>query len=126
MAYNKWTGVGRLTRDPELQKVGNDLSLCKFSIAVDRSYGKDKEGVDFINCEAWRERGEMIAAHKVKGDQVLIEGRLKIDQYEKDGQKRTAAVVVVNDIQYLSSKGGGGDGSTEAATNEADFDDIPF
>ena len=102
---NKFLVSGRLTADPEIQTVG-ESRLCKFSIACDRPKrkGEDKAEVDFFNCSAWNRNADVIVDWFGKGDMITLVGAVHINRYEKDGQKRTAAEVKVEEIHFPGSK----------------------
>lgn len=103
---NKVILKGRLTRDPELKRTNSDIAMCRFSLAVDRRYSKGEERVcDFIYCKAWRQTAEAIAKYLTKGREMLVEGELNIEKWEKDGQKRQTAVVTVQSFEFCGSKG---------------------
>ena len=102
---NKVILKGRLTRDPELKRTNSDIAMCRFSLAVDRRYSKGEERVcDFIDCKAWRQTAEAIAKYLTKGREMLVEGELNIEKWEKDGQKRQTAVVTVQSFEFCGSK----------------------
>jgi single-strand DNA-binding protein len=107
--FNKWIGIGRLTRDPEVKQTQSGLSVCSFTIAVDRPYSKDREKqADFINCVAWRERADFIGKYFEKGKPILVEGSIQTRNYEdKNGSKRTAVEVVADNVRFVESKGSG-------------------
>jgi single-strand DNA-binding protein len=104
---NKVILIGNLTKDIELTKTENDISIAKFSIAVNRKY-KNKDGehdVDFFQITAWRELAELCAKFLKKGDKVGVSGELHISSYEnKDGDKKYATEVVASDVDFLSPK----------------------
>lgn len=108
-SMNKCIFIGRLTRDPESRQVGEN-NVCSFAIAVDRKFSKDKEA-DFVPVTAWRRLGEICQQYLTKGKLVAIDGRLQVRNYEKDGIKRTAFEVVLDDMVMLSPKGEDGGGS---------------
>lgn len=99
---NKITIKGRLTADPELKKTNSDISVCTFSVAVNRRFQQDK--ADFINCEAWRATADFISKYFKKGQEILLTGELHIDSYEKDGIKRTSAKISVDEVEFCGSK----------------------
>ena len=104
---NKIILMGRLTRDPELRTTPNGVSVCSFSIAVNRRY-KNAEGnydADFINCVAWRQTGEFVSRYFTKGRMIAVVGSLQTRTYEKDGQKHYAAEVQVDEAHFTESKG---------------------
>lgn len=120
---NKVMLIGRLTRDPETRHTQGGQSVTSFGLAVNRSYRKKDsndlvEETAFIDVEAWGKTGETFARYMKKGRQAYIEGRLRFDSWEKDGQKRTKLLVVMEEFQFLDggqgaggSGGGGGEGA---------------
>lgn len=102
---NRITLVGRLTRSPELLVTSGGVSVARMTVAVDRRY-KDANGdkqTDFINVVAWRTLADNCCRYLTKGKQVAVEGSLQIRTYEdKDGNKRTAAEVVADNVEFLS------------------------
>jgi single-strand DNA-binding protein len=112
---NKVMLIGRLTRDPETRHTPSGQSVTNFGIAVNRSYRKKDseekvEETTFVDVEAWGVAGETFARYMKKGRQAYIEGRLKLDSWEKDGQKRSKLSVVMEEFQFLDSGTGGGGG----------------
>jgi single-strand DNA-binding protein len=104
-SINRIVLTGRLTHDPETKTVAKDLQVATFSLAVDRFKKKGEKEVSFVKCVAWRGTARLCAAYLKKGRLVAIEGRLQVRKYEtKDGQSRTAAEVVVSNIQLLDSR----------------------
>lgn len=108
--------VGRLTRDPEVRYTQSGLAVCSFSLAVERNY-KNQSGekeTDFINCTAWRKAGELIGQYTSKGSLLGVQGALQVRKYQdKDGNNRTASEVIVENFQFLDSKGSGGGGGSQ-------------
>lgn len=106
--YNKVTLVGRLTRDPELKKFGEDRCVTNFSLAVSEQYisqNEKKEQVNFFDCEIFGPRAEVFAKFLSKGRSVLIEGKLRQDKWEDENQnKRSKVVIRVDDFEFLDSK----------------------
>ena len=146
---NKVLLIGRLTRDPETRATGGGTSVCSFGLAVNRTYTKrdSSEKVEetcFVDVEAWGRTAETISRYMRKGRQIFIEGRLKFDSWERDGQRRSKLLVVADSFQFLDSQGGegnGGGGGMNARSDSprresvpptpqddygADGDDIPF
>jgi len=131
---NKVVLTGRTTRDAELGFIGaTGTPKMTFSLAVERNYQKDKNNkkVDFINCEMLGQHTEKLCQYITKGKSILVEGELNIDQYEKDGEKRSFTKVKVDRLEFLSSNN-----NTENKSNtntleftefqEVDNDEIPF
>lgn len=98
--------VGRLTKDPELRKTSNDVSVVQFSLAVNRNFSNNGERkTDFINCVAWRGLADNLAKFMRKGSQIGVEGQLQVRQYEDTtGAKRNATEVICDNIHFLESK----------------------
>lgn len=113
---NKVIIVGRLTRDPEVRYTQTGKAVATFSVAVDSGFGENKRA-DFIPVVVWEQLAEVCGNNLTKGRKVLVEGRLQIRDYEKDGQKRRAADVVAQNVEFLDSKQTpSGDSSNHAAS----------
>lgn len=110
---NKVILVGRLTADPELRTTQSGVSVCSFSVAVDRKYNSGGERqADFINCVAWRQSAEFISKYFNKGKLIGIEGSIQTRNYEdKQGNKRVAVEVVVDNASFIGGKSESGGGS---------------
>ena len=104
---NKITLIGRMTANPELKLTNNGQKVCRFSLAVNRQF-KNADGerkADFINCMAWQQRADLINNYVHKGDLIAIEGRIQVSSYiATDGTKRYSTDVIVEQIEFLSSK----------------------
>ena len=111
---NKIILMGRLTRDPELRRTGTGTAVTSFSLAVDRDF-KSQSGekeTDFIDIVAWRSTAEFVSKYFTKGRMAVVEGRLQIRPYtDRDGNKRTAAEVVAENIYFGDSRREGDGGS---------------
>lgn len=121
-SFNKVILLGNLTRDPELRVTPKGTSVCQFSLAVNSSY-KDKDGnareeVTFVDIDCFGRQAELIAKHLNKGRPLLVEGRLKMDEWEtKEGEKRRKLKVVLDNFQFVGSrKDGESDDASEAQT----------
>ncbi len=103
---NKAILVGRLTKDPELKTTGSGVSVCSFTIAINRRF-KNAEGnydADFINCVAWRQQAEFLSRYFAKGRMVGVVGSIQTRNYEKDGQRVYVTEVVADEINFVDSK----------------------
>ena len=110
---NKIIIKGRLTRDPEMKTGGSGVEYCKFTVAVDRRAGKDREKeTDFFDCTAFGNTGAAISKYMTKGREILVEGRMESSKSEKDGQKRTFWGVTVETFEFC---GGRQDGAAAPA-----------
>ena len=104
---NKVIMMGRLTKDPEIRYSQGQTPVCiaNFSIAVDRRFKRDNEpDADFFNCSTFGKTAEFFEKYVKKGVKVVIEGRLQNDTYEKDGVKKTATKIVVEQAEFAESK----------------------
>lgn len=105
--YNKVIMMGRLTRDPELKTTPNGVSVCKFSIAVDRRFqnkGEEKK-TDFFNVVAWRQTGEFVSRYFGKGNLILVEGELQTSKYtDKSGNEATWYDIVADRVCFTGEK----------------------
>ena len=105
--YNKTILMGRLTRDPELKTTPSGVSVCTFSIAVDRRYqtkGEEKK-TDFFNIVAWRTTGEFVVKYFRKGSLILVEGELQTRQYtNKDGVNVTVTEINAEQVSFTGEK----------------------
>lgn len=97
---------GRLTKDPELRKTQNGISVTNFTLAVDRDFKSNgQKETDFINCSAWRQTAEFLSRFFGKGRMVLLEGRIEVRSYQdEEGNKRTAWSVVADRVYFGDSK----------------------
>jgi single-strand DNA-binding protein len=106
-SFNKVILMGNLTRDPELRYLPNGTALTKFSLAVNRQWrtesGEQREDVTFVEVEAWRQTAETVGKYMRKGSPILIEGRLRLDQWDdkQTGQKRSKLMVVCDNFSFV-------------------------
>ena len=105
--------MGRLTADPELKSTGGGISVCSFTVAVDRRFkaqGEERQA-DFIRCVAWRERAEFLARFFRKGNMVAVTGSIQVRSYEdRNGNKREAVELVAEHINFTGEKNSGNTG----------------
>ena len=115
---NKAILTGRLTKDPELKTTQSGVSVCSFTIAVNRRF-KNADGnydADFINCVAWRQQAEHLSKYFAKGRMVGIVGNIQTRFYENDGKRVYITEVIVEEVHFVDSK------ATEAAENKPGSD----
>lgn len=115
---NKVLLLGRLTRDPESRSLSSGTSVVSFGLAVNRVYVRrdNNEKVEetcFVDVEAWGRTGEAIHRYMKKGRQIFVEGRLKFDSWEKEGQRRSKLTVVAENFQFIDSNSSEGNGSPD-------------
>ncbi|HTV49002.1 MAG TPA: single-stranded DNA-binding protein [Phycisphaerae bacterium] len=124
--FNKVLLMGNLTRDPQLSYLPSQTPVCEIGLAVNRRWsgqdGQPREEVTFVDCVAYGRQAETISKYLRKGRPVFLEGRLKLDQWEaQDGSKRSKMRVVIENFQFIDSRGAGSGGETEpAAAGEQD------
>ena len=109
--------IGRLTRDAELKYTSGGQPVCKFDIAVNRKKKSGDQYVDeasFFTVVLWGKAGESLNQYLTKGKQVAVEGELRQDRWEQDGQARSKVEIQANNVQLLG--GGQGDKSGQGST----------
>ena len=113
--FNKVILGGRLTADVELKTTPNGVSVCSFSLAINRKYVKQGEQpqTDFINCVAWRTTAEFISRYFKKGSCICVVGSIQTRSYtDNNGNKRTAFEVVADEANFVDSKNESGAGQS--------------
>ena len=114
---NKIVLIGNLTHDPETRSTASGVTVCSFTIAVNRrfaSQGGEKQ-TDFFRINAWRQLGDVCSRYLAKGRKVAVIGELQARTYEaKDGTTRMSLDVAADEVEFLSSGGGGRNEPTDA------------
>ncbi|MDO9087319.1 MAG: single-stranded DNA-binding protein [Anaerolineaceae bacterium] len=108
-SLNRVQLIGRLGKEPETKKTPNDRTVCTFSLAVDRRW-KDKSGevkkeTDWFNIEAWGKTAEFCEKYVHKGELVYLEGQLRTQKYESNGENRTFTKIILDQIQLFEWRG---------------------
>ena len=134
MSLNICAFTGRFVRDPEIKQTQSGVSVCTFTLAVDRNYtpkGEEKKA-DFLNFVAWRGAAEFIAKWFKKGDMIAVDSSAQTRTWEDDqGNKRYVTEFIVANANFCGGKSDGS-GSAPASdvpegfTEVADDDDLPF
>ncbi|MDR1933175.1 MAG: single-stranded DNA-binding protein [Spirochaetales bacterium] len=109
--------VGRLTRDASLKFTNSGLPICEFSLAINRRVRQGEVWTDeahFFDITLFGKQGEAIAQYMTKGTQIAVEGELRLDRWEQDGQKRSKIKIIGNNVQLLGSRGGGSSGGGQS------------
>ena len=142
---NKAILIGNLTRDPEVRSTGSGVSVCTFTIAVNRRFA-NQQGVreaDFINIVAWRQTAELCGRYLAKGRKVAVVGSIQTRSYDaQDGSKRYVTEVVADEVEFISGPQDGArpqrsddiplppepmdNGSRAGMMDEVDDDELPF
>lgn len=132
---NHITIMGRITKDIELRRTGSGVPVASFTVAVDRDFGQDgQKETDFIDCVAWRQTGEFVNRYFSKGKMIVVSGRLQMRKWEdKNGNKRTTAEVVADNVYFGEAKTAGdkyenamNQPTQDYAVVDGDDGDLPF
>lgn len=125
---NTITIMGRLTRDPDVRRTPNSVSVTSFTLAVDRDFqGDGEKRTDFIDCVAWRGTADFVGKYFTKGRMAVVSGRLQIREWtDKEGSKRRSAEVVAENVYFGDSKKDNTDFSQASyeAPMQANFADL--
>lgn len=145
-SLNKVFLIGNLTRDPEVRYLPSGAAVADLRLAVNRKYknqqGEEKEETCFVGVSAWGRQAETCGQYLSKGSAVLVEGRLRYEEWEKDGQKNNRLTVTAERVQFMGSPRGkqdGGDAPSDSGSRRSapapdsgpgpdagDDDDLPF
>lgn len=144
MSINKVIILGRVGKQPDIKYMANGNAVTSFSVATsekwnDKSTGERKEETTWFNITAFAKLGEIVAQYVNKGDQIYIEGKLKIEEYQtKDGANKTSVKVIADKVDFIGGQASGGSEAKRASKPDltpssepvfTDFDDgdqIPF
>ena len=113
MSINRVNISGNLTRDPVLRSTSGGMSVLSMGVAVNDRRKNQQTGQweaypNFVDCTLFGTRGEKLAQYLAKGSKVAIEGKLRYSSWERDGQRRSKLEVIVDEIEFMSSRGGQG------------------
>lgn len=129
---NKVVLGGRLTADVELKQTQSGVSVCSFSLAINRKYSQNNEQqTDFINCVAWRSTAEFISKYFRKGSAICVTGSIQTRSWDnQNGQKQYATEVIVDEAMFVDSKTDNAPTLNQPSQPQyeanADDDDLPF
>lgn len=124
MSFNKVIIMGNLTRDPEIRTLPSGMSVARLAIAANRSYvdkeGQKKEEVTYVDVDAFGKQAEVIGKFFTKGKPILIEGRLKLDQWEDktSGEKKSRLGVVLEGFSFVG-------GPRDSDNSAGGYDEAP-
>jgi len=131
-SYNRVVLMGNLTRDPELRYIPSGTAVSEIGLAVNDRVKKNDQWVDettFVDITLWGRTAEVANEYLSKGSSILIEGRLKLDTWEKAGQKRSKMRVVADKMQMVggrpSGSSGGGGGNRSSTDQHSGNDHSP-
>lgn len=130
-SFNKVILIGNISNELELKQTQSGLSVCSFSIAVNRRFSKEGEqACDFINIVTWKQQAEFVCKYFKKGQAILVCGQLQTRTWtDNQGQKRYATEVVADEVSFV----GNNSSNTESkpyvpsayTTNNQNFEEIP-
>ncbi len=110
MNLNKAILMGRLTKDPELRMTTGGTPVCEVGLAVNRHYttsaGEKKKDTLFIDVVFWNGNATTISTHAKKGTAILVESRLELDRWEKDGKTHSRIRAVADNFQFVGARPG--------------------
>ena len=118
--------IGRLTRDAELKYTASGQAVCKFSVAVNRRKKVGDQWEDeanFFDIVLWGKQGESLQSYLVKGKMVGIDGELRQDRWQQDGQNRSRIEINANYIQLLNTGNGQSNGNLQSNVNNRNLQD---
>jgi single-strand DNA-binding protein len=125
-SFNRVILVGNLTRDPELRYIPSGTAVSEIGLAVNDRVKRNDQWVDeatFVDVTLWGRTAEIANEYLSKGSPVLIEGRLKLDRWEKDGQKHSKLRVVGERLQMLGSREGSRGGRRDGGGDQPQYDE---
>ena len=116
MSINRVLISGNLTRDPELRQTAGGMAILSFGVAVNDRRRNPQSGnwedyANYIDCTMFGNRANSLSNILTKGMKVAIEGKLRYSQWERDGQKRSKIEVIVDELEFMSSRNGNGNGN---------------
>lgn len=119
MSINRVCISGNLTRDPELRSTASGMAVMNFGVAVnDRAKnpqtGEWEDRPNFVDCVMFGTRADALARFLTKGTKVALEGKLRYSSWERDGQRRSKLEVIVDDLEFMSSRQGQGSSQSQA------------
>ncbi len=135
-SFNKVILIGNLTSDPELKQTTSGISVCSFSIAVNRKFSKDSEqACDFITIQTWRQTAEFVSRYFKKGKPILVCGQLQTRTWtDNQGNKRNATEVVADEVSFVGNSESTTEAKPEPSThvptayggaNPSQFEEVP-
>jgi single-strand DNA-binding protein len=125
-SFNRVILVGNLTRDPELRYIPSGTAVSEIGLAVNDRVKRNDQWVDeatFVDVTLWGRTAEIANEYLSKGSPVLIEGRLKLDRWEKEGQKHSKLRVVGERLQMLGSRDGSRGGRRPSGEDQPQYDE---
>lgn len=127
---NKWIGIGRLTKEPEIKNTSNQIPVCRFTLAIDRKF-KNSNGekeTDFINCVAWRQTATFISSYFHKGNRIAVVGSIQTRSFDgDDGKKVYVTEAIIDEAEFVESASSAAESAptkSESAPTKPKNDDV--
>ena len=124
-SFNKVILIGNLTADPELKQTPNGVSVCRFTLAVNRRFARNEQGqqtADFITIVTWRQSAEFVARYFKKGRPILVCGQIQSRSWtDQSGQKRYSTEVVADEVTFVENKSDTASGAPSGTTFTPDY-----
>lgn len=129
MSINRVVVSGNLTRDPEVRTTQSGMPVMSLGIAVNdrrknNQTGEWEDYANFIDCTMFGTRAQNVSQYLSKGQRVVIEGKLRYSQWERDGQKRSKIEVIIDDLDFASSRNAGNGGSYNSNSSRSYSTDV--
>jgi len=118
---NRYTAIGNLTKDPECKSAGQS-KVCKFAIAINDFYyvdGTKKQSTTYVDIETWSKQAENCSKFLSKGSKVAVDGKLKMNNWEKDGKKFSRLFCIAERVHFLGSD----ENSSNSNSNHENYDE---
>ena len=129
---NKLIIIGNLCNNPELRSTSSGVSVCTFTVAVNRKKTKDgQQEADYFNVTAWRERGETCAKYLSKGKKVSVVGPVSVRTWESNGKHGASLEVTADEVEFLTPRTEGQPAQQRQVDQQTQMevvetDDLPF
>jgi len=130
-SLNKFIGIGNLGKDPELRYTQSGTAVASFSLALNESWKDDqgniKEKTEWVNCVAWKKLAEVCGEYLKKGSKIFIEGKVQTRSWEKDGEKKYATEIVIDNLLMLDGapKSNGNQTHQQPVQQRSEYDQSP-
>ena len=125
---NKLTIIGNLTKDPEMRSTSAGITVCGFTVAVNRrkTANNQNPGADYFNVSAWRALGENCGKYLTKGAKVCVVGAVSIRTWEKEGKHGATLELTADDVEFLSSAKASAPVDAESGMQIVTPDELPY
>lgn len=123
---NNFVLQGRLTKDVEYGQTNSGVSYANFTIAWNEKYNETETNL-FMNCKSWRGTADLINKYLKKGDELIVEGKIITEVYEKDGEKKSSTRMIVDKVHFTYGKKNNNDNNVKTELTPIEDDgSLPF